>query len=366
MRPWKDTLFRPAPPWKDIVARGGGAGAGWPMSVAAGPRPALAFELAPASLPIEHEAHLRGLVECEREPGLAGCSQVLSDRLRFAQRSTTGSTTAKEPRLPRSRRSFPAFKELPRREDGRADVHKLREVRIARDDALCVGLLCERHEVVIAGIGGQTRLPRRIADQHGVLDQARHERIDMGAVDRRMELGSTHDLLQLSQQQRTDDQVEVPVGPLAEDLRRTALRREQCRDEDVAVQDDAWHSATGGVLLLDRHPHRLFLAHAGACRSAVGKDGLDALAAAQHRQVALVGENDGLGTPVGTDHHRISVGAARTEACEKRRQLGPRISRGKNLINTGTHEPIVAERCTPRDTPAEKLSPHGGCGIEPV
>lgn len=102
----------------------------------------------------------------------------------------------------------------------------------------------------------------------------------MDRVDRGMELGSAQNLLQLGQQQRADDQIEVAVGPLIEDLRWTALRREQRRDKDVAVEDDPWHSATGGVLLLDCHPHRLFLAHAGACRSTVGQDRLDPLTAA--------------------------------------------------------------------------------------
>ena len=57
---------------------------------------------------------------------LVNCSQVLSDQLRFAQ--------------------------------------KLR-----------VGLLSERHEVVVAWVGGQAGLSRRVLDQHTVLDQAREE-----------------------------------------------------------------------------------------------------------------------------------------------------------------------------------------------
>lgn len=72
---------------------------------------------------------------------------------------------------------------------------------VARDDALRIGLLSERHEVVISRIGGHARLRRRIADQYGILDQAGQGRIDMDAVDRRMELGSNQDLLQLGQQQ---------------------------------------------------------------------------------------------------------------------------------------------------------------------
>lgn len=83
--------------------------------------------------------------------------------------------------------------------------------------------------------------PETISDQHGVLDQARKECIDMGAVDQSMKLWSTQNLPQLSQQQRTDDQVEVFVGPPVKDLRGRALRREQRRDEDVAVQNDSRH-----------------------------------------------------------------------------------------------------------------------------
>ena len=72
----------------------------------------------------------------------------------------------------------------------------------------------------------------------------------------------------------------------------------------------------GRLLLLDGYPHRLFLAHAESCRSAVHQDP-DALSAAQHRQIALVGEHDSLGATVRADHHRIGVGAARAEAGEK-------------------------------------------------
>jgi hypothetical protein len=105
----------------------------------------------------------------------------------------------------------------------------------------------------------------------------------MDSVDRGVELGATQNVLQLGQQQRADDQIEVAVGPLIEDLSWTTLGRKQRRDEDVAVEEYARHSATGGVLFLDRHPHRLFLAYAGFYRSAIGQDGLDPLATAQHR-----------------------------------------------------------------------------------
>jgi hypothetical protein len=48
-------------------------------------------------------------------------------------------------------------------------------VDIARDDALPIGLPSERDEIVVAGIGGQTRPRRRISNQHSVIDQAREE-----------------------------------------------------------------------------------------------------------------------------------------------------------------------------------------------
>ncbi len=94
---------------------------------------------------------------------------------------------------------------------------------------------------------------------------------------------------------------------------------------------------------MDCHPHGLFLAHAGACRSAVGQDGLDPLAAAQHRQIALVGQYDGLGTTVCADHHRIGISTTRTKSGEERGQLRPCLSRRKYLVDTWTHEPIIAE-----------------------
>lgn len=155
----------------------------------------------------------------------------------------------------------------------------------------------------------------------------------MDRVDQGVELGSAQHLLQLGQQQRADDQIEVAVGPLG---------REQRSDEDVAVQDDAWHSTTGGVLLLDGYPHRLFLAHARSGRSAFGQYGLNALSAAQHREIALVGQHDGLGTTMCTDHHGIGAGAARTETGEKRGQLCTCLPRRKHLIDTRTHTLSIA------------------------
>jgi len=143
----------------------------------------------------------------------------------------------------------------------------------------------------------------------------------MGAIDQSMKLGSPQNILQLSQQQRTDDQVEVFVGPPVEDQRGRALRREQRRDKDIAIENEARHLATGGVLFFDCHPHRLFLTHARSSRSPVGQDRLDALATAQQRQVARVGEDNGLGTTVRADHYRIGVGPAGTEDREQRRQL---------------------------------------------
>jgi hypothetical protein len=154
--------------------------------------------------------------------------------------------------------SLSAFEERSRGEDGRAWVHELGEVDIARDDALRIGLPSERDEIVVTGIGGQTRPRRRISDQHGVLDQARKE---------------------------------------------------------------ARHLATGGVLLFDCHPHRLFLAHARPRCTTVSQDRLDALAAAQQRQIARVGENNGLWATMGTDHHGIGVSPPCTKARKKRRQF---------------------------------------------
>ncbi len=86
----------------------------------------------------------------------------------------------------------------------------------------------------------------------------------MNAVDRGLELRSTEDAFKLGQQQGAHDQIKVAVGPSFEDLCRCAAWREQRRDEDVAVEDYASHSAARGVLLLDGDPHRFFLAHAGA------------------------------------------------------------------------------------------------------
>jgi hypothetical protein len=110
---------------------------------------------------------------------------------------------------------------------------------------------------------------------------------------------------------------------------------------------------------LDCHPHRLFLAHAGFCRSTVRQDGPDALAATQHRQIALIGEDDGLGTAVRTDHHRIGIGAMRTKVSKKRGQLSPRLARRKNLIDTRAHDAIIAEGCTPMDTHTRSGSTSG-------
>ena len=82
----------------------------------------------------------------------------------------------------------------------------------------------------------------------------------------------------------------------------------------------------------------------------VGQNSLDTLAAAQHRQVALVGKHDGLGATVRANHHRVSVGTTRTKASEKRGQLRSCLSRGEHLIDTRTHLHIVADRCTHMDT----------------
>jgi hypothetical protein len=82
---------------------------------------------------------------------LVSCSQVLSDSLTEAPRGV--------PRLTGGRRSPPGFKELARREHRRARVRELGEVGVARDDVLRVGLLSERHEVVVAWVGSQTELP---------------------------------------------------------------------------------------------------------------------------------------------------------------------------------------------------------------
>lgn len=84
---------------------------------------------------------------------------------------------------------------------------------------------------------------------------------------------------------------------------------------------------------------------------AVSQDSPDALAAAQHRQVALVGKHDRLGTAMRPDHHGIGVGAARAKASQKRGELCPRLACGKDLIDTWTHGYIIAERCTRMDTP---------------
>lgn len=51
------------------------------------------------------------------------------------------------------RRSLPGFEEFARCEHRRAWVRELGEVGVARDDVLRVGLLSERHEVVVAGVG---------------------------------------------------------------------------------------------------------------------------------------------------------------------------------------------------------------------
>jgi hypothetical protein len=118
-------------------------------------------------------------------------------------------------------------------------IRELPQVRITQDDAMRAHHPSERHKVVIPGVRRQARIGRRILNQQPVLHQARHEPVDLGPVNRRRELRAAQNPLQLGEQQRANDHIEVPVGPSVENLRRRAVRREQRRDEDIAVQDDA-------------------------------------------------------------------------------------------------------------------------------
>jgi hypothetical protein len=146
--------------------------------------------------------------------------------------------------------------------------------------------------------------------------------VDMNRWDRGAELATPKHMLELSEQQRTNDHVELAVAPSLERLRRAAGRREQRRHVDVGVENYSSHSAAGGVLLSDRDLHRLVLPHALCGRATISQNRLDPFTATQECQVALVGQNDRLGASVRTDYNRISLRAVSSEPGQHRGQFG--------------------------------------------
>ncbi len=53
-------------------------------------------------------------------------------------------------------------------------------------------------------------------------------------------------------------------------------------------------------------------------------------------QVALVGQDNGLGSPVRADDHRLGVRAGAAKALEQRRELHARLARGQHVMSLRT------------------------------
>ena len=153
-----------------------------------------------------------------------------------------------------------------------------------------LGLTCPRKgdEVVIAPVGCRDGLSLRVSGPDAVFGERAQQSFDQNQRDCRFELRTPENALNLGDQQRTYDHVELAVGPPLEDLRRAAGRREQRRHVDVGVEDYPSHSAARRVLLSDRHLYRLILTHALCGCTTISQNRLYPFTATYERQVALV------------------------------------------------------------------------------
>jgi hypothetical protein len=230
-----------------------------------------------------------------------------------------------------------ARKELTWRQDRRARIAQICEVRIAGDDAVGVSCPREGDEIVVAWVGRRAWLCLGVGSRDAFFSEGAQQGIDLDHGDQPLELATPEYSCELGEQERAHDYLKLAGGPHFEDLGRAPARSEQRRNVDVDVENYPAHSAAGGMLLANRDLDRLILPHGLRGGATISQNHLNPLTASQEGPIALVGKDDGLRPAVRTDHNRIGLGAASAESSQHRRQLGSRLTGWKHLIDSRTH-----------------------------
>jgi hypothetical protein len=241
--------------------------------------------------------------------------------------------------------------ELARGEHRRDRPDEVEQVAVAGDQVVRVRGAGQRDQVVIVGVGGQSRLWGRVVVDHRVLREPGDELGRGLAADPAPEPRPLKHVAQLGQQRG-----------LATSSKRSSTQAMTISRGAPAVEITAETSTfasgttrTGALSTLGAPltAHRLKLL-VGDRQRRVGADGIaglarlalqrggDALAAAGQLKVALVGEHHGLGAPTRPDHDRFGIRARLAEALQQRRQLSTRTGRAGRRPRAGPGRPSFA------------------------
>jgi len=130
------------------------------------------------------------------------------------------------------------------------------QVAVARDQHVSATCDRERDEVVVLRIGSGARDGRGVVDENGRLEQFLDEPLGSPRRDRVREPRPADHARQLLEESRRDDELESPLEPEVDNLRRRTGTGDEAGYEDARIDDGARHLRRR---LIPFAPHRVQL-----------------------------------------------------------------------------------------------------------